>query len=97
MGGVNGSPCNGRRDFKFPSAKHLRMVREDTWAPSEGAACVWMAADEAAGCTRGFLTIWWASRRLDCRGRPDPSLRVNDIFRIHWSQHLHTTQSERRK
>ncbi|PRD24341.1 UNVERIFIED_CONTAM: hypothetical protein NCL1_44075 [Trichonephila clavipes] len=33
--------------------------------------------------------------RLVCRGRPEPVLRVSDIFRIHWSQHLLTTQSER--
>ncbi|GFS83692.1 uncharacterized protein TNCV_610401 [Trichonephila clavipes] len=31
----------------------------------------------------------------DCRGRSDPGLRVNDIPRIYWSQHLLTTQSER--
>ncbi|GFX44167.1 hypothetical protein TNCV_4119631 [Trichonephila clavipes] len=34
------------------------------------------------------------SRRLVCRGRREPGLRVNDISRIHWSQHLLTTQSE---
>ncbi|GFX18591.1 hypothetical protein TNCV_3310521 [Trichonephila clavipes] len=36
-----------------------------------------------------------AVRRLVCRGHPEPGLRVNVISRIHWSQHLLTTQSER--
>ncbi|GFY24418.1 uncharacterized protein TNCV_1014661 [Trichonephila clavipes] len=71
------------------------MVREDTAAPSEDATCAWMAADEAVGCTHAFLTMWWSSQRLVCRGRPDPGLRVNDFSRIHWSQHLLTTESER--
>ncbi|GFU59669.1 uncharacterized protein TNCV_3186371 [Trichonephila clavipes] len=44
---------------------------------------------------RAFLTMWQSSRRLVCRGRPEPGLRVNDISRIRWSQHLLTTQSER--
>ncbi|GFV15602.1 uncharacterized protein TNCV_4836281 [Trichonephila clavipes] len=71
------------------------MVRENTGAPNEGADCAWMAGDEAVGCTRVFLTMWWSSRRLVCRGRPEPGPRVNDISGIHWSQHLLTTQSER--
>ncbi|GFU61884.1 uncharacterized protein TNCV_1644571 [Trichonephila clavipes] len=70
------------------------MVREDTGAPSEGATYAWMAVDEAVGCTRAILMMWRSSRRLVCRGHPEPSLRVNDISRIHWSQHLLTTQSE---
>ncbi|GFU60676.1 uncharacterized protein TNCV_2754361 [Trichonephila clavipes] len=71
------------------------MVREDTWAPSEGSTCAWMTANGAVGSTRAFLTMWLSSRRLVWRGRPEPSLRVNDIYRIHWSQHFLTTQSER--
>ncbi|GFU28507.1 uncharacterized protein TNCV_1410441 [Trichonephila clavipes] len=71
------------------------MVREDTVAPSEGATCAWISADEAVGCTRAFLSMWRFSRRLVYRGHPEPGLRVNDICRIHWSQHLLTTQSER--
>ncbi|GFV56486.1 uncharacterized protein TNCV_2276241 [Trichonephila clavipes] len=59
--------------------------REDTGAPSEDATCAWMSADEAVGCTRVFLMMWRSSRRLVCRGRTEPCLRVNDIFRIHWS------------
>ncbi|GFS76519.1 uncharacterized protein TNCV_1621351 [Trichonephila clavipes] len=55
----------------------------------------WMAADEAVGCRRAFLTMWRSSRRLVCQGRPEPGLRVHDISRIHCSQHLLTTQSER--
>ncbi|GFY36699.1 uncharacterized protein TNCV_2566611 [Trichonephila clavipes] len=54
-------------------------------APSEGVTCDWMAADEAVGCKRAFLTMWRSSRRLVCRGRPEPGLRVNDISWIHWS------------
>ncbi|GFX30772.1 uncharacterized protein TNCV_1181501 [Trichonephila clavipes] len=71
------------------------MVREDTRIPNEGATCAWMSADKAVGCTRAFLTMSWSSRRLVCRGRPQPGLRVIDISRIHWFQHLLTTQSER--
>ncbi|GFV39133.1 uncharacterized protein TNCV_4759471 [Trichonephila clavipes] len=71
------------------------MVREDTGPPSKGATCAWVAADEAVGCTSAFLTMWLSSRRLICRGRPEPGLRVNDISRIYWSQHLLTTQLDR--
>ncbi|GFX56450.1 uncharacterized protein TNCV_73961 [Trichonephila clavipes] len=69
------------------------MARENTGAPSEGAICAWIAANEAIGCTRAFLTLWRSSRRLVCQGRPEPDLRVNDISWIHWSQHLLTAQS----
>ncbi|GFV61740.1 uncharacterized protein TNCV_188971 [Trichonephila clavipes] len=93
--GVKGSTRNGYRDPKCPSARCLRMVREDTGAPSEGGTCPWMAADEAFGCTHAFLTMWRSSRRLVCRGRHEPGLRLNGISRIHWSQHFLTTQSER--
>ncbi|GFV85028.1 uncharacterized protein TNCV_3319671 [Trichonephila clavipes] len=93
--GVKGSTRNGHPYPKCPSARHLRMVREDTGAPNEGDTCTWMAADKSVGCKCAFLTMWWSPRRLVCRGRPGPGLRVNDIFRIHWSQHLLTTQSER--
>ncbi|GFV51924.1 uncharacterized protein TNCV_1322771 [Trichonephila clavipes] len=55
--------------------------------PNEGATCSWMAANEAIGCTCAFLTMCRSSRRLVCRGSPDPGLRVNEISRIHWSQH----------
>ncbi|GFY05983.1 uncharacterized protein TNCV_3862871 [Trichonephila clavipes] len=48
---------DGRSDPKCPSARRLHMVREDTWAPDEGATCAWMAADEVVGCTRAFLTM----------------------------------------
>ncbi|GFV33764.1 uncharacterized protein TNCV_4568791 [Trichonephila clavipes] len=69
---------------------------EKTQGPtSEGATCAWMAADEAVGCTRAFLTIWRSSRRLVCPGHPELGSRVNDIFRIHWSHYPLTTQSER--
>ncbi|GFX13482.1 uncharacterized protein TNCV_2192361 [Trichonephila clavipes] len=74
---------HGRRDLKCPSARRLHMVREDTDAPSEGATCAWMAADEAVGCTLAFLKMWWPSRRLVCRRRPKAGLRVNDISRIY--------------
>ncbi|GFS93894.1 uncharacterized protein TNCV_5053481 [Trichonephila clavipes] len=93
--GVEGSTHNGCRDPKCPSVRRLRMVREDTWALSEGATCACMVADELASCTCAFLMMWWSSRRLVCRGGPELGLRVNDIFGIHWSQHRLTTQSER--
>ncbi|GFX10562.1 uncharacterized protein TNCV_2583831 [Trichonephila clavipes] len=93
--GVKRSTRNGRHDSKCPSARCLRMVREDTGAPNEGATCASMADDEAVDCTRAFLTMWRSSRRLVCRECPEPGVRVNDISWIHWSQHLLTTQSER--
>ncbi|GFT75545.1 transposable element Tcb1 transposase [Trichonephila clavipes] len=39
--------------------------------------------------------MWWFSPRMVCHRRPEPGLNVNDISRIHWSQHCVTTQSER--
>ncbi|GFW30339.1 uncharacterized protein TNCV_3851101 [Trichonephila clavipes] len=92
--GVKGSTRNGHRNPKCPSSRHLRMVKEDSEAPSEGVTYEWMATDEAVGVMRPFLTMWWSSRRLVCRGRPESSLRVNDISQIYWSQQLLTKQSE---
>ncbi|GFU80748.1 uncharacterized protein TNCV_514751 [Trichonephila clavipes] len=71
------------------------MVQEDTGSLVKVLPVPWMADGEAVGCTRAFLTMWKSSRRLVCRGRPEPGFHVNDISRIHWSQHLLTTQSER--
>ncbi|GFU79319.1 uncharacterized protein TNCV_2138421 [Trichonephila clavipes] len=93
--GVKGSTHNGHRGRKYPSARRLRMLREATEAPIEDATCAWTAGDEAVGWTRAFLTMWRSSRLLVCLGRPETGLRVNDISRIHWSQHLLTTQPER--
>ncbi|GFY12457.1 uncharacterized protein TNCV_1798791 [Trichonephila clavipes] len=92
--GVKGSTRNGRHDPKCPSARRLRMFREDTGTPNEGANCTWMAANEAVGCTGAFLTMGWSSR-LVCLGRSETGLCVTEISWIHWSQHLLTTQSER--
>ncbi|GFX39697.1 uncharacterized protein TNCV_2104411 [Trichonephila clavipes] len=50
--GTIGSVRNGRRDTRCPSARRLALVREDTGARSEGAACVWTVANEAVGSTR---------------------------------------------
>ncbi|GFU82918.1 hypothetical protein TNCV_1743031 [Trichonephila clavipes] len=36
-GFIKGSTRNGHRDLKYPSPRRLRMVREDTDAPSKGA------------------------------------------------------------
>ncbi|GFV94900.1 uncharacterized protein TNCV_1028981 [Trichonephila clavipes] len=69
-------------------------VREDIGAPSEGATFAWMMADEEVGRTRVCLMMWWSSRRLVCRGHPEPGLHVNDISRIHWSQHILKTISD---
>ncbi|GFX02813.1 uncharacterized protein TNCV_4437951 [Trichonephila clavipes] len=63
-----------------------------TGAPNEGTNCAWRTDNEAVGRTRAFLTMWCSSRRLVCRERPEPDLRVNDISQIHWSQHFLTTQ-----
>ncbi|GFV93160.1 uncharacterized protein TNCV_572991 [Trichonephila clavipes] len=81
---VKGSTRNGHRDPKCLSTMRLRMIRENTGASSEGATCAWMAADEAVCSTHAFLTMWWSSQRLVCRGRPEPGLRVNDMSRIRW-------------
>ncbi|GFX87671.1 uncharacterized protein TNCV_2465641 [Trichonephila clavipes] len=40
--GVMSSARNVRRDPICPLPRRLRMVREDTGAPSEGATCAWM-------------------------------------------------------
>ncbi|GFT67163.1 uncharacterized protein TNCV_783171 [Trichonephila clavipes] len=93
--GVKGSTRNRCRDPKCPSARRLHMVREDTGDPSEGATCAWMATEEAVDYTSAFLTIRRSSRRLDCRRLPETGLRVNNISRIHLSQHLLTIQSAR--
>ncbi|GFY12664.1 uncharacterized protein TNCV_2448551 [Trichonephila clavipes] len=60
--GVKGSTRNEHRDRKCPSAGWLRMVQEDTGAHSEGATSTWRAVDDAVGCTRAFLSMWWSSR-----------------------------------
>ncbi|GFX61395.1 uncharacterized protein TNCV_4894391 [Trichonephila clavipes] len=92
---VKGSTHNGCRDPKCPSARLFRTARENTGTPIEGATFAWMAADEAVGCMRAFFSMWWSSRRLVCRGRLEPDLRVNEVSRIHWSYDLLTTLSER--
>ncbi|GFT76827.1 uncharacterized protein TNCV_1419541 [Trichonephila clavipes] len=76
---VKGSTRKGRSGPKCSSARRLRMIQENTGTPNEGATCSWMVADVAVGCTRAFLTMWWSSRRLICRGRPEPGLRVNNM------------------
>ncbi|GFY18998.1 uncharacterized protein TNCV_3876861 [Trichonephila clavipes] len=91
MGGVKGSTLNGHHDPKCPSARRLRMVREDATAFSDGATCALMAAVEAVDCARAFLAMWPSSHRLVCLGRHESGFRVNDTSRIHWSQHLLTT------
>ncbi|GFW32523.1 uncharacterized protein TNCV_676811 [Trichonephila clavipes] len=53
--GVMGSSRNGRCDPKCPSARCLRMVREDTGGPNKGTTCTWMAADKGVGCIVHFL------------------------------------------
>ncbi|GFU91730.1 uncharacterized protein TNCV_1795981 [Trichonephila clavipes] len=84
----------GHRDPKCLYARCLRMVREGTGAPSEGATCAWMEVDEVVVSTCAFHTMWQSSQRLVCRGCLEPGLRVNGIYRIHWSQHF-LTKSER--
>ncbi|GFX81364.1 hypothetical protein TNCV_142141 [Trichonephila clavipes] len=53
------------------------MVREHTGTRRGGPTCAWMAADEAVGCVRAFLTMWWSSLRLVCHGCPEPGLRLS--------------------
>ena len=54
---VIGSTRNGRRDTRCLSARRLAMVREDTGARSEGAACVWIADNEAVGSKCACRTV----------------------------------------
>ncbi|GFW86356.1 hypothetical protein TNCV_4331401 [Trichonephila clavipes] len=68
------------------------MVRKDARAPSEGATYASMTSDEAICCTRALLTRWRFSRRLVCRQRHEPGIRVKDITRIHWPQHRNNTR-----
>ncbi|GFT20909.1 uncharacterized protein TNCV_3130671 [Trichonephila clavipes] len=56
---VKGSTRIGHHDPKRHSAKRIRIVREDTGATSEGDTLAWMAANEAVGCRRSFLTMRW--------------------------------------
>ncbi|GFV41007.1 uncharacterized protein TNCV_2665981 [Trichonephila clavipes] len=60
--GDKGSSRIGRHDPKCLPARCLRMVREDTRAPSEGDTCAWMVADEAVGCTQKLTVccVLWA-------------------------------------
>ncbi|GFV06536.1 uncharacterized protein TNCV_2948581 [Trichonephila clavipes] len=85
--GVKGTTHNGPPLHvigpKCPSARRLRMVREDIGALSEGPTCAWTVDDETVGCTRTFLTMWRTSGRLVCRVCPELGLHVNDISRIH--------------
>ncbi|GFY31591.1 hypothetical protein TNCV_4694351 [Trichonephila clavipes] len=50
--GTIGSARNGRHNTKYFSARCFTVVREDTGVHTEGAACVWTAANEAVGSTR---------------------------------------------
>ncbi|GFV79574.1 uncharacterized protein TNCV_2929581 [Trichonephila clavipes] len=83
--GVKGSTYNGRRDPKCPSARHPSYGSRRHRAPSEGVTFAWMAADEAVGSTRAFVTMWLSPRRLVCQERSEPGLRVNDLSQIHLS------------
>ncbi|GFV90545.1 hypothetical protein TNCV_2222611 [Trichonephila clavipes] len=58
MGGVKGSTRNGRYDPKCPSARCLRMVHEDTGAPSVGAAYASIEPDETFDRTCAIYTMW---------------------------------------
>ncbi|GFW01003.1 uncharacterized protein TNCV_1762411 [Trichonephila clavipes] len=55
--GIKGSIRNWRRDLKCPSARRLRMVREDAGAPNKGATCAWIAGDEAVGIPYNVLAL----------------------------------------
>ncbi|GFW81611.1 hypothetical protein TNCV_2882881 [Trichonephila clavipes] len=72
------------------------FVAKDDLVPfhcSPVSSCVAPLQAEALMCRRQRQHT--SSRRLVCRGRPQPGLHVNDTSWIHWSQHILTTQSER--
>ncbi|GFX08366.1 hypothetical protein TNCV_3268551 [Trichonephila clavipes] len=52
LAGAIGSIRNGCHHTRCPSARFLVMLREDPRARREGAAGVWIVANEAAGSTR---------------------------------------------
>ncbi|GFU12977.1 hypothetical protein TNCV_1457061 [Trichonephila clavipes] len=54
-------------------------------------------ADEAVGCTRIFLTMWRSSRRLVCRGLPEPGLHQQQFQQSHrpFAGHSQTPGHER--
>ncbi|GFS95898.1 hypothetical protein TNCV_2259541 [Trichonephila clavipes] len=59
-------------------------IKKTQGFPSEGVSCAWMAAEEAIGSTRAFLTMWRSFYTTSVvRGCPDTGLRVNDISRSH--------------
>ncbi|GFX20388.1 hypothetical protein TNCV_3487461 [Trichonephila clavipes] len=57
MCGVKGKTRNGHRDPKCPSARRIRMVREDTGAPNKNATCVpgWRLMKHPIG---GLIGCW---------------------------------------
>ncbi|GFV12895.1 hypothetical protein TNCV_2773931 [Trichonephila clavipes] len=84
--GVEDTTRNGYHDPKCLSARHFRMVREDTGTPIKGTTCARRVADEAVGCKLVFPLMRQSSRRLVCRGRLDLCLPVfysteNDVKR----------------
>ncbi|GFY23269.1 uncharacterized protein TNCV_3939651 [Trichonephila clavipes] len=93
--GVIISTRNGRRVNRCPSARRFAMIRKDTVVCSEGATCVWTVSNEAVGSSRACHKIRWPSRRLVCRGCPEPGRRVNEVSSVHWFQNLLAVKSER--
>ncbi|GFY28230.1 transposable element Tcb1 transposase [Trichonephila clavipes] len=90
--GVKDSTRNGHRDPKCPSARRLHMVREDTGAPSEGATCASMTADEAVGFTRKSVVVLDETKQLQCGYEIVGCRRVRRtdvVDRIHFSAPLH--------
>ncbi|GFY22076.1 transposable element Tcb2 transposase [Trichonephila clavipes] len=70
---AKGSTSYGCCDPKCPSARRLRIVREDTGAPNEGATCAWMVTNEAVGC---MMEAGWSARRVARQlGRSDCVVR----------------------
>ncbi|GFX49772.1 uncharacterized protein TNCV_3073251 [Trichonephila clavipes] len=89
--GVQGSTRNELCNPKCPSARRLRMVREDTGAPSEGATCAWMAADEAADSRR--IVKFFQSAPRGHLGWP-PLVYTNVIDREWWRTCLSATNDQ---
>ncbi|GFX15925.1 hypothetical protein TNCV_522321 [Trichonephila clavipes] len=88
--GIKGIAHNGHRDPKCPSASAFVWF-EKTQGPLVKVLTVpeWRPMKQLAVRVHflrygGLLDDW-----------TEPGPRVNGIFRIHWSQHILTTQSER--
>ncbi|GFU46722.1 uncharacterized protein TNCV_1419771 [Trichonephila clavipes] len=95
MASVKGSTDNDCHYPKCPSARRLRMFEKTQELlmkvlPVPGGRPMKQLAISVHFVRCDGLLVHWS-----VEGCPEPGLRINDTSRIHWSQHLLTTQSKR--